>query len=45
MKISKIFIQKSKRFSDEAFDLGGHAVVAGTNNCNKATLLQAVATW
>lgn len=45
MKISKVVIRNFKRFSDEAFDLDGHVVVAGPNNCGKTTLLQAVATW
>ena len=45
MKISKVIIRNFKRFQEETFDLSGHVVIAGPNNCGKTTLLQAIATW
>ena len=45
-RISKVVIRNFKRFGGETtFDLPGHIVLVGPNNCGKTTFLQAVATW
>jgi predicted ATPase len=41
--IRKVAIRRFKRFDEVAFELRGHIVLAGPNNCGKTTLLQAVA--
>ena len=41
--ISRVTIRRFKRFEKEVFDLRGHVVLAGPNNCGKTTMLQAVA--
>lgn len=45
MRITKLSIRRFKRFEDVTFDLRGHVVLAGPNNCGKTTVLQAIATW
>ena len=45
-RIHRVVIRNFKRFGDETvFDLPGHVVLVGPNNCGKTTFLQAVATW
>ena len=41
--IRKVTIRRFKRFDQVEFELRGHVVLAGPNNCGKTTLLQAVA--
>ena len=41
--IRKVTIRRFKRFDEVVFELRGHVVLAGPNNCGKTTLLQAVA--
>lgn len=43
--IERVTIRRFKRFQDVTFDLPGHIVLAGPNNCGKTTMLQAVAAW
>ena len=43
--IRRVRVQGFKRFADVTFEVPGHVVVAGPNNCGKTTLLQAVASW
>lgn len=43
--IRKVTLRRFKRFQEVTFDLPGHIVLAGPNNCGKTTLLQAVAAW
>ena len=38
-------IKRFKRFEEETFDLRGHVILAGPNNCGKTTVLQALAAW
>lgn len=45
MKIASLVVRKFKQFEDATFDLRGHVVLAGPNNCGKTTVLQAVAAW
>ena len=45
-RIRKVVLRNFKRFGDETtFELPGHVVLVGPNNCGKTTFLQAVATW
>lgn len=45
-RIQKVVIRNFKCFGDEiVFDLPGHVVLVGPNNCGKTTFLQAVAAW
>lgn len=43
--IERVVIRRFKRFQDVTFDLPGHIVLAGPNNCGKTTMLQAIAVW
>lgn len=43
--IEKVTIRRFKRFQEVTFDLPGHIVIAGPNNCGKTTMLQAIAAW
>ena len=43
--IREIVLRRFKRFDEERFDLNGHVILAGPNNCGKTTVLQAVAAW
>ncbi len=43
--IKEIVLRRFKRFEEERFDLGGHVILAGPNNCGKTTVLQAIAAW
>ena len=43
--IRQVKLRRFKRFADETFDLSGHVILAGPNNCGKTTVLQSVATW
>lgn len=43
--IRKITIKRFKRFDQVEFNLRGHVVLAGPNNCGKTTALQAVAAF
>ena len=43
--IKEITLRRFKRFEQETFDLSGHVILAGPNNCGKTTVLQAVAAW
>lgn len=43
--IEKITLRRFKRFEEVTFDLRGHVILAGPNNCGKTTVLQAVAAW
>jgi hypothetical protein len=43
--IERVVIRRFKRFEDVTFDLPGHVVLAGPNNCGKTTVLQAIAAW
>jgi len=43
--IQQITLRRFKRFEEETFDLRGHVILAGPNNCGKTTVLQAVAAW
>jgi energy-coupling factor transporter ATP-binding protein EcfA2 len=43
--IREVVLKKFKRFQQETFDLSGHVILAGPNNCGKTTVLQAVAAW
>ena len=41
--IRKVTIRRFKKFDQVEFELRGHVVLAGPNNCGKTTMLQAVA--
>lgn len=43
--IREIVLRRFKRFEEERFDLNGHVILAGLNNCGKTTVLQAVTAW
>jgi ABC-type taurine transport system ATPase subunit len=43
--IREIVLRRFKRFDEERFDLNGHVILAGPNNCGKTTVLQAIAAW
>jgi hypothetical protein len=43
--IREVVLRRFKRFEEEHFDLTGHVILAGPNNCGKTTVLQAVAAW
>lgn len=43
--IREVVLRRFKRFEEETFDLGGHVILAGPNNCGKTTVLQAIAAW
>src|SRR5438552_1038238 len=43
--IREVVLRRFKRFEEETFDLSGHVILAGPNNCGKTTVLQAVAAW
>lgn len=43
--IERVTIRRFKRFQDVTFNLPGHIVLAGPNNCGKTTMLQAIAAW
>ncbi|HEV3021076.1 MAG TPA: AAA family ATPase, partial [Pirellulales bacterium] len=43
--IRRVTLRRFKRFESVTFDVPGHIVLAGPNNCGKTTLLQAVACW
>lgn len=43
--IEQVTIRRFKRFQDVTFELPGHVVLAGPNNCGKTTMLQAIAAW
>ena len=45
MTITKLSVRRFKQFEDTSFDLHGHVVLAGPNNCGKTTVLQAIAAW
>lgn len=45
-RIRKVIVRNFKRFGDDTtFELPGHVVLVGPNNCGKTTFLQAVSTW
>ncbi len=43
--IRRVTIRNFKRFDKVVFDLNGHIVLAGPNNCGKTTMLQAVSAF
>lgn len=43
--IQSVTLRRFKRFTDETFDLSGHVILAGPNNCGKTTVLQALSAW
>jgi recombinational DNA repair ATPase RecF len=43
--IKEVILRRFKRFQEERFDLSGHVILAGPNNCGKTTVLQAIAAW
>ena len=43
--IERVTIRRFKKFQEVIFNLPGHVVIAGPNNCGKTTMLQAVAAW
>ncbi len=43
--IKEVVLRRFKRFEAETFDLSGHVILAGPNNCGKTTVLQAIAAW
>jgi predicted ATPase len=43
--IRQVTLRRFKRFANESFDLSGHVILAGPNNCGKTTVLQAIAAW
>lgn len=43
--IERVTIRRFKKFQDVTFNLPGHVVLAGPNNCGKTTMLQAIAAW
>lgn len=43
--IREVVLRRFKRFEEETFDLSGHVILAGPNNCGKTTVLQAIAAW
>jgi predicted ATPase len=43
--IRKVVIRRFKRFLEQEFNLEGHVILAGPNNCGKTSVLQAIAAW
>ena len=43
--IKEVVLRRFKRFQEERFDLTGHVILAGPNNCGKTTVLQSIAAW
>jgi len=43
--IKEVVLRRFKRFEQETFDLSGHVILAGPNNCGKTSVLQAIASW
>jgi len=43
--IRELVLRRFKRFDEERFDLKGHVILAGPNDCGKTTVLQALAAW
>src|ERR1039458_26363 len=43
--IKEVVLRRFKRLQEETFDLSGHVILAGPNNCGKTTVLQAIAAW
>jgi predicted ATPase len=43
--IREVVLRRFKKFEEETFDLRGHVILAGPNNCGKTTVLQAIAAW
>ena len=43
--IRRVTVRRFKRFDEVVFELNGHVVLAGPNNCGKTTLLQAIAAF
>jgi ABC-type nitrate/sulfonate/bicarbonate transport system ATPase subunit len=43
--IKEVVLRRFKRFEEEPFDLSGHVILAGPNNCGKTTVLQAITAW
>jgi predicted ATPase len=43
--IRELALRRFKRFEEERFDLRGHVILAGPNDCGKTTVLQALAAW
>ncbi|MGI8604946.1 MAG: AAA family ATPase [Verrucomicrobiales bacterium] len=43
--IREVTLRRFKRFEEQEFDLSGHVILAGPNNCGKTTVLQAIAAW
>lgn len=43
--IEQLTLHRFKRFEEVTFDLRGHVILAGPNNCGKTTVLQAAAAW
>ena len=43
--IKEVVLRRFKRFQEERFDLSGHVILAGPNNCGKTTVLQSIAAW
>jgi len=43
--IKEVTLRRFKRFQQETFDLSGHVILAGPNNCGKTSVLQAIAAW
>ena len=43
--IKEVVLRRFKRFQEERFDVSGHVILAGPNNCGKTTVLQAIAAW
>ena len=43
--IREVVIKRFKSFEEARFDLRGHVILAGPNNCGKTTVLQALAAW
>jgi hypothetical protein len=43
--IKEVVLRRFKRFEEERFDVSGHVILAGPNNCGKTTVLQAITAW
>lgn len=43
--IREVVLRRFKRFEEVTFDLRGHVILAGPNNCGKTTVLQSIAAW
>jgi hypothetical protein len=43
--IRTVILRRFKKFANQEFNLEGPVVLAGTNNCGKTTVLQAIAAW